>query len=67
MFSWRKPKPPELDNELQFHIDGLVAEKMAAGLTPNRRGARRCWNSEGRNKSKRSCATCIAFRWWTLR
>jgi putative ABC transport system permease protein len=34
MFAWRKPKPPELDNELQFHIDGLVREKMAQGLTP---------------------------------
>src|SRR5580704_17330198 len=34
MFSWRKPKPPELDNELQFHLDGLVHEKMAQGLTP---------------------------------
>lgn len=34
MFGWRKPKPPELDSELQFHIDGLVREKIEQGLTP---------------------------------
>jgi predicted permease len=37
MRSWlrafRKPKPPELDNELQFHIEELVQEKIARGLT----------------------------------
>ena len=30
-----KPKPPELDNELQFHIEELVQEKIARGLTPD--------------------------------
>lgn len=39
MHSWlrafRKPKPPELDNELQFHVEELVQEKIARGLTPD--------------------------------
>jgi putative ABC transport system permease protein len=37
MYAWlrafRKPKPPELDNELQFHIEALVEEKIAQGLS----------------------------------
>ena len=31
--AFRKPKPPELDNELQFHIEALVEEKIAQGLS----------------------------------
>lgn len=34
MRRWRKPKPPELDNEVQFHIEALTEEKLAQGLTP---------------------------------
>jgi hypothetical protein len=38
MRSWlrafQKPKPPELDNELQFHVAELVEEKIARGLSP---------------------------------
>jgi putative ABC transport system permease protein len=30
---WRKPKSPELDNEVQFHIEALTEEKIAQGLT----------------------------------
>jgi len=30
---WRRPKPAELDNEVQFHLGALMEEKVAHGLT----------------------------------
>lgn len=30
---WKKPKPPELDNEVRFHIEALTEEKIAQGMT----------------------------------
>jgi predicted permease len=39
MRSWlrtfRKPRPTELDQELRFHLEELVQEKIASGLTPD--------------------------------
>src|SRR5579871_738053 len=30
---WKKPKSPELDHEVRFHIDALTEEKIAQGMT----------------------------------
>jgi putative ABC transport system permease protein len=39
MWSWRhpfrKPRPAELDDELQFHLEKLLQEKIAQGLPPD--------------------------------
>src|SRR4051812_14066181 len=32
-FKTRRPLDAQLDSELRFHIDGLIQEKIAAGLT----------------------------------
>ena len=32
-FQNRRPPDAQLDSELRFHIDGLIQEKIAAGLT----------------------------------
>ena len=34
--NFRKPAPAEVDQELQFHMDELVREKVAQGLSPDR-------------------------------
>jgi len=47
----------ELDEEMQFHLDRLIEEAIAEGLSRKRLGARRCARWTGWSRGRRMLGT----------
>lgn len=59
---FRKPGDGQFDDELRFHLEALIDEKIAAGVPPEEARRQAAIEFGGRQQWKRSCATCTASR-----